>query len=161
MKPIVSIIMGSASDWKVMEKAGMSTEGVLRKAGRNNQGIFDLVMYSILKEDYEKDDSLKIYLEDGKIKVKGTINLGYIGSFKDSQIELEDSLEDIREWDIIEEYYNPECSDDELIDYCVNNPIDKILSNSNEVIFVSLNAPSPIVLIVLLPVITTVVKPLH
>ena len=102
---------------KVMEKAGMSKEGILRKAGRNNQGIFDLVMYSILKEDYEKDDSLKIYLEDGKIKVKGTVNLGYIGSFKDSQIELEDSLEDIREWDIIEEYYNPNCSDDELISY--------------------------------------------
>ena len=73
--------------------------------------------HSVLKEDYEKNDSLKIYLEDGKIKVKGTINLGYIGSFKDSQIELEDSLEDIREWDIIEEYYNPECSDDELVSY--------------------------------------------
>lgn len=73
--------------------------------------------HSILKEDYEKDDSLRIYLEDGKIKVKGTINLGYIGLFKDSQIEMEDSLEEIREWDIIEEYYNPGCSDDELVSY--------------------------------------------
>ena len=35
------------------------------------------------KATCEKDDSLKIYLEDGKIKVKGTINLGYIGLFKD------------------------------------------------------------------------------
>ena len=69
------------------------------------------------KATCEKDDSLKIYLEDGKIKVKGTINLGYIGLFKDSQIEIEDSLEEIREWDIIEEYYNPECSDDELVSY--------------------------------------------
>jgi len=37
---------------RVMEKAGMQKEGVLRKAGRNNQGIFDLVMYSILREEY-------------------------------------------------------------------------------------------------------------
>ena len=51
------------------------------------------------------NNSLKIYLEDGKIKIKGTVNLGYIGSFKDTQIEIIDSLEEIREWDIIEEYY--------------------------------------------------------
>ena len=35
---------------------------------------------------------LKIYLEDGKTKIKGTVNLGYIGSFKDTQIEIIDSL---------------------------------------------------------------------
>ena len=56
------------------------------------------------------------FLEDGELKVKGSINLGYIGLFKDSQIEIEDSLEDIRDWDIIEDYYNPECTDEELID---------------------------------------------
>ena len=63
------------------------------------------------------EDSFKIFLEDGELKVKGSINLGYIGLFKDSQIEIEDSLEDIRDWDIIEDYYNPECTDEELIDY--------------------------------------------
>ena len=35
-----------------------------------------------------RDDSLKIYLEDGEIKIQGTINLGYIGLFKDAQIEI-------------------------------------------------------------------------
>lgn len=69
------------------------------------------------KSASEGDDSLKIYLEDGEIKIKGTIHLGYIGSFKDAQIEIQDSLEEIREWDIVEEYYNPDCSDDELIDF--------------------------------------------
>ena len=61
------------------------------------------------------DNNLKIYLEDGQIKTQGTINLGYIGSFKDAQIEINDSLEEIREWDIVEEYFDPDCSDDALI----------------------------------------------
>lgn len=36
---------------RVMEKAGMKKEGVLRAAGRNNQGIVDEVWYSILAEE--------------------------------------------------------------------------------------------------------------
>lgn len=39
---------------KVMEKVGMCKEGVHRQAGRNNQGLFDLVFYAILREDYTK-----------------------------------------------------------------------------------------------------------
>ena len=62
-------------------------------------------------------DSLRIYLEDGELKIEGIVHLGYIGSFKDAQIEIQDSLEEIREWDVVEEYYNPDCSDDELIDF--------------------------------------------
>ena len=38
---------------KVMVKVGMKREGVLRQAGRNNQGLFDLVMYSLLRSDYK------------------------------------------------------------------------------------------------------------
>lgn len=40
---------------KVMEKAGLIKEGLLRKAGYNNQGICDVYVYSILKEDYFKN----------------------------------------------------------------------------------------------------------
>ena len=40
------------------------------------------------------DDFIKIYIEDGEIRIQGTIDLGYIGQFKDSQIEISDSLED-------------------------------------------------------------------
>ncbi len=36
---------------RVLEKVGMQKEGVLRKAGRNNQGLFDLVFCAILKEE--------------------------------------------------------------------------------------------------------------
>lgn len=39
---------------RVMEKAGMKLEGVLRASGRNNQGICDVVWHSILKQEYER-----------------------------------------------------------------------------------------------------------
>lgn len=37
----------------VMKKCGLRYEGTLRQAGRNNQGICDLSVYAILREDYE------------------------------------------------------------------------------------------------------------
>ena len=37
---------------RVMEKVGMQKEGILRQAGRNNQGLFDLVFYGLLREDW-------------------------------------------------------------------------------------------------------------
>lgn len=37
---------------RVMQKIGMKYEGTLRQYGRNNQGIVDCVVYSILKEEY-------------------------------------------------------------------------------------------------------------
>lgn len=36
---------------RVMEKIGMTYEGTMRQAGRNNRGLVDLKMYAILKED--------------------------------------------------------------------------------------------------------------
>ena len=41
---------------RVMQKAGMVMEGVLRKAGRNNRGICDLVCYAALREDLRGPD---------------------------------------------------------------------------------------------------------
>ncbi len=37
---------------RVMQKCGMSFEGVLRKSGRNNRGIVDMAVYSILGSEY-------------------------------------------------------------------------------------------------------------
>ena len=42
---------------RVMQKLGMRREGVLRRAGRSNQGIEDLVQYSILAEEYRAGKS--------------------------------------------------------------------------------------------------------
>lgn len=36
---------------KVMQKNGMTFEGILRQAGRNNRGIVDIALYSRLRED--------------------------------------------------------------------------------------------------------------
>ena len=36
----------------VMKKCGMRLEGILRSAGRNNQGIVDVAVYSMLAEKY-------------------------------------------------------------------------------------------------------------
>ena len=39
---------------RVMQKIGMTYEGTLRKSGLNNQGIIDIVWYSILKKEWEQ-----------------------------------------------------------------------------------------------------------
>ncbi|MBQ9765620.1 MAG: GNAT family N-acetyltransferase [Lachnospiraceae bacterium] len=39
---------------RVMQKAGMKQEGILRAAGRNNQGICDEVWCSILRNEFER-----------------------------------------------------------------------------------------------------------
>ena len=36
---------------RVMQKAGMKFEGILRQSGRNNQGIVDMARYSILRSE--------------------------------------------------------------------------------------------------------------
>ena len=37
---------------RVMQKIGMTYEGILRKAGFCNQGVIDEVWYSILRDEY-------------------------------------------------------------------------------------------------------------
>ena len=39
----------------VMRKCGMTREGILRRADRNNQGICDVCVYSILREEYDAE----------------------------------------------------------------------------------------------------------
>ena len=43
---------GNPNSGKVMAKAGMTFEGVIRQSGRNNQGIVDLAYYSILRSEW-------------------------------------------------------------------------------------------------------------
>ena len=44
---------------RVMEKAGMLKEGVLRGAGKNNQGICDVAQYAILHSDWLSQKAFK------------------------------------------------------------------------------------------------------
>jgi len=79
---------------------------------------------------------IKIYLEDDELKVSGSIDLGYIGVFRDSEIEILDSPEEIREWDIVEENLDPDCTDEELIDFLnkfFNDFAEKISKNIDNI----------------------------
>ena len=79
---------------------------------------------------------IKIFKDKGSIKISGSINLGYIGTFTDSQIELDDTLEDIREWDIVTKNLQEDCSDDELIGFLnryFNDFIEKIEKNIDNI----------------------------
>ncbi|MBR7080910.1 MAG: hypothetical protein IKI40_10410 [Treponema sp.] len=80
----------------------------------------------------DKKSRLNIFLDDDSIKISGNINLGYIGTFTDSQIEIDDILEEIREWDIVTEHLEENCADEEIIEFLnqyFNDYIDKIERN--------------------------------
>ena len=36
----------------VMRRVGMTKEGVLRQSGRNNRGVVDMAVYSILRDEW-------------------------------------------------------------------------------------------------------------
>ena len=87
-----------------------------------------------VEEQYKT--GIKIFLDKGSIKVSGSINLGYIGTFSDFQIELDDTLEDIREWDIVTKNLDGDCTDDELIGFLnryFNDLIGKIGKNIDNI----------------------------
>lgn len=87
-------------------------------------------------EEEQYKTGIKIFLDKGSIKVSGSINLGYIGTFSDFQIELDDTLEDIREWDIVTKNLDGDCTDDELIGFLnryFNDLIGKIGKNIDNI----------------------------
>ena len=49
---------------RVMDKAGMKREGILRKAARNNSGIVDLECHSMLRSERNCEAELNISLQD-------------------------------------------------------------------------------------------------
>ena len=49
---------------RVMDKAGMMQEGILRAAGKNNLGIYDVVWHAMLREDRDTLSELSIELQD-------------------------------------------------------------------------------------------------
>ena len=49
---------------RVMDKAGMKQEGILRAAGKNNLGICDVVWHATIREDREPFSELAIELQD-------------------------------------------------------------------------------------------------
>ena len=82
------------------------------------------------------DSKVIIELEDERIKVSGKMNLGYIGTFTDDEIEINDTLEEIREWDIVQDNLDEDCTDEELIAFLnkyFNEFADKITRNIDNI----------------------------
>lgn len=61
----------------VMRKCGMTCEGILRRADRNNQGICDAVIYSILREEYDRKYHLLCELTDEKLLGTDAVSTNY------------------------------------------------------------------------------------
>ena len=79
---------------------------------------------------------LRIYRDGDGLKVEGSINLGYIGTFTDSQIEITDTLEEIRDWLVVCDILGEVRSDDELISFLnsyFNNFAQKIEENIDNI----------------------------
>ena len=82
------------------------------------------------------NSKISITVEDGGIKISGKMNLGYIGTYTDDEIEINDTLEEIREWDIVQDNLDEDCSDEELIAFLnryFNEFADKITRNIDNI----------------------------
>lgn len=82
------------------------------------------------------ESKLEITLEDGEIVVSGSLDLGYIGVFEGEQIELDNTLEEIREWDIVTENLDEDCTDEKIIEFLnqyFNSFADRITQNIDNI----------------------------
>ncbi len=87
---------------KVMEKCGMSLEGVCRKAGRNNTGIVDIALYGKVKTAVEPEEEeiieeadttvTKVTAEDGTVKnVISDETMEYVGILAKLELSAEEA----------------------------------------------------------------------
>ncbi len=61
----------------VMRKCGMICEGTLRRADRNNQGICDCTVYSILREEYDRKHHLLRELNDENVLGTDAVSINW------------------------------------------------------------------------------------
>lgn len=83
---------------------------------------------------------IKIQIQNGKINIQGTFDMGYMGVYKDDEISLgaDDNLEDIKEfWDILNDNLDMDnCSNEDIAQFLTeyfNNFERKIQYNSKQV----------------------------
>lgn len=78
---------------------------------------------------------IKIKFVDGNAVVSGEFDFGYMGIYKDGQIEIYDS-DEIRDWDIVEEHFDGDFTDEQLAEFLTeyfNNFEAKIQANIKQV----------------------------
>ncbi len=79
---------------------------------------------------------IKIKFVDGYAVVSGEFDFGYMGIYKDEQIEIYGDIDEIRYWDIVEEHFDGDFTDEQLADFLTeyfNNFEAKIQANIKQV----------------------------
>lgn len=61
---------------------------------------------------------IDIKIINGEIKITGTFDFGYMGIYKENQINIYSDMQEIRSWDIVtSKFGTADCSDDEIADF--------------------------------------------
>lgn len=61
---------------------------------------------------------IEIKKVDGELKISGDFDMGYAGKYTNDEIEILDSLDDIREWDsVCDNLDTDNCSDEEIVEF--------------------------------------------
>lgn len=60
---------------------------------------------------------IKIEFIDGTAVISGSFSFGYMGIYKDERIEIYDTIAEIREWEIVENHFDGDFSDEQLTDF--------------------------------------------
>ncbi|MCM1384005.1 MAG: hypothetical protein NC243_05575 [Lachnoclostridium sp.] len=79
---------------------------------------------------------IKINLNDDELQVMGTFDFGYIGKFKDDEISIVDTIDEIRDWELVCDNLSEDCSDEEIVELITeyfNNFEKKIQDNIKNV----------------------------
>ena len=80
---------------------------------------------------------IKVFADNGLFRIEGEFDFGYIGTYKNEQIEIQEDSDEIRSWEFVSEALNTEtCTDDELADFLteyINGVEKKIQKNIKQV----------------------------
>ncbi len=129
-------LVWNMSQIKAFCSAAMQTyEHLYAELGTDYYEI-EMILDEFNEEEIMANSKISITLKDGEINIQGTINLGYIGTFADEEIEIDDTLEEIREWDIVQDNLDEDCTDEELIAFLnkyFNEFADKITRNIDNI----------------------------
>lgn len=72
---------------------------------------------------------VKVYADNGKFRVEGTFDFGYMGLYKDEKINLRDGFEDVKEWDCLDKPLETENDAAAFLTYYINVLEKKIQAN--------------------------------
>lgn len=79
---------------------------------------------------------IKIKFIDNNAAVSGSFNFGYMGIYKNEQIEIYGDIDEIRKWEIVAEHFDSDFTDEQLADFLteyLNNFEAKIQANIKQV----------------------------